>query len=132
MTPGKRKGSRCELDVRDYLRERGYSAERCYGAGRSDDIGDVRGLPGFVVEVKNQRELRFAEWVDETEVERVNAREPFGVLVVKRRMKPISDAYAVMPLRQLVDLVDELQRLRSHDPATHGISFHRMVDGMAG
>lgn len=109
MTPGKRKGSRFELDVRDYLRDRGYAAERCYGAGRSDDIGDVRGLPGFVIEAKNQATLRFAEWMAETEVERVNAGEPFGVLVAKRRMQPVAESYAVMPLRQLVDIVDRLQ-----------------------
>jgi len=119
VTPGKRKGSRFELDVRDYLRERGYAAERCYGAGRSDDIGDVRGLPGFVIEAKNQREMRLAEWLTETEVERVNAGEPFGVLVAKRKMKTVADAYAVMPLRQLVDLVDELTRGRCEAAAMH-------------
>lgn len=112
MTPGKRKGSRFELDVRDYLRERGYAAERCYGAGRSDDIGDVRGLPGFVIEAKNQQAINLAGWADETESERVNAGEPFGALVVKRRLRPVDEAYAVMPLRQLVDLVDEVERLR--------------------
>lgn len=112
MTPQKRKGSRFELDLRDYLRGRGHNAERNYGAGRSDDIADIRGLPGFAIEAKNHREFRLSEWVDETEAERVNAGEPYGVLVVKRKMKSAAEAFAVMPFRQLVDIVDELQELQ--------------------
>ncbi len=61
MTGGsapKRKGSAFERDVVAYLREHGFpDAERAYGAGRPEDIGDVVGIPGVTVEVKNHARL---------------------------------------------------------------------------
>lgn len=116
--PSKVKGSRYELDLRDDTRAAGFPAvERCYGAGRTDDTGDLCGLPDFAVEAKNHREHRFAEWVDEAERERLNAGKRYGVVAVKRRGKPAADSFAVMPWHQLLEIEHELIRLRGMDGA---------------
>ena len=102
MTGGsspKRKGSAFERDVVHYLQEHGFpDAERAYGAGRPEDIGDVVGIPGVCCECKAHARLELAQWVDETERERLNARQPFGVVIAKRRGKSTDNAYVVMSL----------------------------------
>jgi hypothetical protein len=109
MTGGaasKRKGSQFERDVVTYLRGHGFRfAERSYGAGRPEDVGDIDGLPGFVLECKAHRSIDLAGWIDEAEHERLNARQPFGVVIAKRRNKSTGDAYAVMTLETFSRLV---------------------------
>jgi len=62
----KARGSAFERDVAQYLRDHGHRyVERAYGAGRSDDRGDLDGLPRWTVEVKACRALDLAGWCDE-------------------------------------------------------------------
>lgn len=130
-TPSKRKGDRFELDLRDTTRAAGFPAvERCYGAGRTDDVGDLCGLPDFAVEAKNHREHRLSEWVDETERERANSGKRYGVVAVKRKMRGADEAFAVMPWRSLLAIQHELARLRAFDLMMRGTSF--VVGGSAG
>jgi hypothetical protein len=102
MTGGsapKRKGSAFERDVVGYLREHGFpDAERAYGAGRPEDVGDIAGIPGVTVECKATKSIDLAGFVDEAEHERLNARQPVAVVVVKRRGKSTAQAYVVMDL----------------------------------
>jgi|ERR1039458_555272 hypothetical protein len=111
MTGGsapKRRGSAFERDIVAYLRGHGFPyAERSFGAGRPEDVGDIDGLPGFVIEAKAHRSLDLAGWVDEAETERVNARQPYAVVVAKRRNKPTGAAYVVMTLESFTRLVAE-------------------------
>jgi hypothetical protein len=81
----KRKGSAAELAVAKWLRRKGWlNAERSR-AGWQDDRGDIDGLPGVVIEVKNQKKMDIPGWLDELDVEMHNAKAWTGVLVVKRR-----------------------------------------------
>ena len=57
-TPAKRKGSQYERDVVKWLISMGYPcAERAYGAGRHDDVGDIDGIDGVVIECKNEKKF---------------------------------------------------------------------------
>ena len=109
MTGGsapKRRGSQFERDVVHYLQEHGFAdAERAYGAGRPEDIGDVVGIPGVTIECKAARSIDLAGFADEAERERLNARQPYGVAIVKRRNKPIGAAYVVLNLEAFTRLV---------------------------
>ena len=109
MTGGsapKRKGSAFERDVVHYLREHGFSdCERSYGAGRPDDTGDISGIPGVCIECKATRQIDLAGFVDEAERERLNAHQPYGVAIVKRRNKPTGAAYVVQTLESFSRLV---------------------------
>ena len=107
-SPQKRKGSQWERDVATYLKDNGFPfAERAYGAGRPQDVGDIDGLPGIVLEAKNCAKIELAAWMDEAATERANAWARYGVVIAKRRRKPVSDAYAIMPLSQLAQLLVE-------------------------
>lgn len=107
-SPQARKGSSFEREVAAFLNAHGFPyAERSYGAGRPQDVGDLDGVPGICFEVKNCSKLELAGWVDEAEGERINARALFGIVVAKRRRKPVADAYVVLPLAQMAALLVE-------------------------
>lgn len=96
-TASKRKGSQFERDLVRELRARGWDAERAYGAGRPDDVGDIAGLP-VVVEAKACKRFDLAGWCDEAEVEAENAGVEIGVVIAKAPRRPTEDAYVVMRL----------------------------------
>jgi hypothetical protein len=92
MNASKAKGTAAETAVVRFLRANGYPhAERRALAG-AQDRGDVAGIPGLMIEVKNEARLRLAEWLDEALTEagrKPHQVEGFGVGVVwhKRRGK---------------------------------------------
>jgi len=84
-------GTAAETAVVRALRTLGFPhAERRALAG-AYDLGDITGCPGLVWEVKggdaakNASDGLIADWLAETEQERVNAGAGVGVLVIQRR-----------------------------------------------
>ena len=67
-------------------------------------------MPGIVIEVKNQKRIDIPGWLDELEVEMVNARAWTGVLVIKRRGSTNPDDwYFVMPGHVWADLMRNIE-----------------------
>lgn len=108
-TASKRKGSEAERNVVKYLRRKGWgSAERAYGAGRPDDVGDISGLENVCIEVKNQKQMDLSGWLRELEVEKKNARATTGAVVHKKKgVADVAEWYATMPVAWWVDLLKE-------------------------
>lgn len=106
MNKPKRIGTAAETLVVDFLRLHGFRyAERRALAG-VNDCGDVTGLPGVVIEVKAHRELKLAEWMDETEAERANAGAELAACWHKRRGKGSpGDWYVTVTGAQFVALL---------------------------
>lgn len=85
MTPSKAKGSATERAIVTHLRAAGFpNAERRL-AGSAKDRGDIAGLIGVVIEVKNGARCDLAAWVDEAVMERLNDGAAVGVVWHKRR-----------------------------------------------
>ena len=85
MTASRAKGTAAETAVVGFLRDLAWPhAERRALHGNAD-TGDIAGLPGVVLEVKNAKRTELAAWLDELDAEIVNAHADTGVLVVKRR-----------------------------------------------
>lgn len=103
----KQKGTTFETAVATWLRGRfGLPIERRALAG-SADKGDIAGIPGVTIEVKNCAKTELAKWVDEVEVERRNARTPIGVVIHKRARKgDVGECYATMTVATLALLLD--------------------------
>jgi hypothetical protein len=97
-SPAKRKGTRWESAVRDFLREFPIlkHARRVAAEGRLD-IGDVHAWP-FCLQCKNQRSFDLAGWVRDAETQASQAEFPYGVAVVKAPGKGTERGYAVMSL----------------------------------
>ena len=103
----KAKGSAAERAVANWLADRDWpDAERRYDAGRHDDRGDIRGIPGVTVEVKNHQRLDLAGWVAELEQVMANAGHDLGFVVVKKRgTTDVGRWYAVLPVEVIARLL---------------------------
>ena len=109
--PNKIKGSAAERAVAAWLRENGYPYAERTRAGWTDDRGDIDGLPGVCIEVKNEKRIDLPQYLRELAREIENARADTGVVIVKRR--GISDAgqwYAVLPAGLWLALIKETGR----------------------
>lgn len=87
MSKGKAKGTAAETAILRWLQDNGILVVRNPPSGAKDK-GDLSILdPAVTIEVKNHRAMSLAEWVDEAEVERVNAGTDIGIVAHKRRLK---------------------------------------------
>ena len=108
MSASKQKGTAAETAVVRYLQANGFPySERRTLAGVNDK-GDIAGLPGVVLEVKNCKRMELAGWLDELEVEMKNAGAYIGAVVHKRRgTTDPGQWFATLPFSVLVDLLRE-------------------------
>lgn len=107
MSASKRKGTSFEVAVRDYLDSCDVDCIRLAPAGTNDQ-GDLL-VPAWdaILECKNTKAIDLAGAVDEARFEALNARRRFGIAIIKRRMHNVARAYAVIPLEDLVDLLEK-------------------------
>lgn len=108
--PSKTKGDRAELELARSLADlTGWPVRRRLGAGRSDDAGDLDGLPDTCAQVKAYRDITRAirETLDELPTQQANAGTTFGVGFVRR---PGGRWFAVLTLDQLATLLREATR----------------------
>jgi len=85
MSYARSKGSQAEREVVNACERAGLVyAERAPRWGAKDK-GDIVGIPGVVIEVKNRKEMALAQWVDEAQVEAGHANADLGIVVHKRR-----------------------------------------------
>lgn len=97
MSRERQRGTAWETECVNYLRSRGfYYAERRALSGARDK-GDLTGIPGVVVEAKNEARTDLAGWLREAHTERDNAEAEIGVVWFKRRGKTSAgDGYVLM------------------------------------
>ncbi len=106
MTASRRKGTRAETGVVEYLRTRGWRYAERRALNGAKDRGDIAGIPGVVIEVKNASRLELAEWVKEARVEALNDKAPVWFVCAKPngRGNP-ADWYAITTLKVMCDLL---------------------------
>lgn len=112
--PNKAKGTDHEVKVVQYLQDAGLWAARKVQTGWKDS-GDIDLGPGdFTLQAKNWKDTTSAlrEGIEGAEKQAAVAGTDYGVAVVKRARKPVSEAYVVMSLRMFRKLALELRRLR--------------------
>jgi len=106
--PAKAKGSQAERDSAALLRDAGFqNADREFGAGRSEDVGDIRNIPRTVIEVKAEKAFNPSGWLAEAESERINAGADYGIVFAKRPGKSMKDGYFIMRLEDGIALLRE-------------------------
>ncbi|MGW4388231.1 hypothetical protein [Streptomyces sp. NPDC004685] len=85
MSQSKAKGTKAETDVVRYLREAGFTQAERRTLNGTQDRGDIAGVPGVVIEVKNCARQELPGWVVEAERERDNDGATLGVVWHKKR-----------------------------------------------
>jgi len=107
MTNGPRKiGTAWESAVVNHLHVRGILTAERRALHGSRDIGDLTGLPGFLIGCKAERTIRLSTYMDELQVQRGNLVGGNGVLtaeIVKRRNAGPGRAYVVTELDDWID-----------------------------
>lgn len=91
----------------------------------SRDIGDVAGYYLHASECKAEKSITLSDYIAQANREAVNAGEPFGCAIVKRRMKGVQDGYVV---RDVATDVRLMNRLRDMEEALKDASFDRWFD----
>ena len=87
-SPQKRKGDAAELEIARILHDlTGWPVRRKLGAGRTDDEGDLEGIPDTVVQVANWADVNRAirQKPVEAEQQRHNAGATFAVTLIRLR-----------------------------------------------
>jgi hypothetical protein len=108
MSASKRKGTAWESSVVGYLRENGVPHAERRALNGSKDRGDIAGIPGVVIEAKNERRVELAAWLDEATTERDNDGAAIGVAWFKRRGKTSpGDAFVLMDGATLIKLLTD-------------------------
>src|SRR5690606_26084911 len=85
MSRAKDRGTRAETAVVHTLRAAGFVHAERRALNGNQDRGDIAGIPGLVIEVKNHARLALAEWAAEMETERDRDGARYGVVRHKRR-----------------------------------------------
>lgn len=85
LNAAKTRGTRAETAVVRTLRAAGFVHAERRALNGSQDRGDIAGIPGLVIEVKNHARLALAEWVAEMETERDRDGARYGVVWHKRK-----------------------------------------------
>jgi hypothetical protein len=99
------KGSQAERDVVKYLQQWFPYAERRL-AGATLDKGDISGINGVCIEIKNHAKLDLAGWLAELEIETKNSKAWTGTVIHKRKGKgDPAEWYATMPVAVWVELL---------------------------
>ena len=109
MSKEKAKGDQFERDVVRVLRANGHPyAERALRLGAHDDHGDIDGVPGFHIECRDRGRIELGAWMSLAAAEaRCIPSRPTPVLVIKRRMRPATDAYVVLELQEFARLITD-------------------------
>lgn len=100
------RGIRAEREVAARLAElTGWPVRRRLQEGRADDTGDLEGVPGWCLQVRNYTDAGRAirEGLPALVAQQENARAPFGALLVRR---PGGRWFAVVDLDHFADIVN--------------------------
>lgn len=112
MSAAKKKGTAAESAVVNYLRGAGFTQAERRSLNGSKDRGDVAGIPGVVLEVKNCARQDLAAWVQEAELERDNDNASLGAVWHKLRGKgDPADWFVTMSGQQFTFLLREFLQM---------------------
>lgn len=106
MSRSKAKGTAAETAAVLALHGLGFPyAERRALAG-AFDLGDITGTPGVCWEVKDAKTWKAAEWLRETEFERINAKADYGILIIKAPGVGYQNAHRWLTIMEMGAAVD--------------------------
>lgn len=121
MSAAKKKGTSAETAVVGYLRAQGFVQTERRALNGNNDRGDIAGIPGTVIEVKNCTRTELAAWIDEAELEGDNDGAQVAVVWHKRRGKgQPADWFVTMTGAQFTFLLREAMGMPALAPAEDG------------
>ena len=99
------KGATAERAVVAWLKQSFPYVDRRL-AGATLDKGDISGIPGVTIEIKNHAKMNIGGWTTELETEMSNDKAWTGVVLHKRKGKSdVGQWYCTMPASIWLDLL---------------------------
>ncbi len=75
------------------------------------DKGDISGIPGVTIEIKNHSRIDLAGWIAELETEMANDKAWTGTVIHKRKGKSdVGQWYATMPVSVWIELLRKVKK----------------------
>ena len=106
----KAKGSAAERAVVAYLKQWYPYVDRRL-AGATLDKGDISGIPGVTIEIKNHSRIDLVGWIAELETEMANDKAWTGTVIHKRKGKSdVGQWYATMPVSVWIELLRKVTK----------------------
>lgn len=106
MNASKAKGTKWESEIVRCLVAAGWPHAERRALNGAVDKGDISGIPGVVIEAKNENRVSLASWVDEAEAEGANAAAYVSVVWAHRKGKALAgDGYVIMTGHQFTELL---------------------------
>jgi Holliday junction resolvase len=98
MSASRAKGTAWESAIVTFLQNQGWPHAERRALNGAKDRGDiVTGVPGLIVEAKNEKRYQLGEWVNEANTEAANAGAELGVVWAHRKGKASAgDGYVIM------------------------------------
>jgi hypothetical protein len=110
VSKAKQKGTAAETAVVNYLKDKGRKHIERRSLNGSNDRGDIAGVPGVVIEVKNHARMELSQWLSELEVEMRNDKADTGVVIHKKKgTTDVGQWYATMPVDVWHKLLSEAE-----------------------
>jgi hypothetical protein len=108
VNKSKIKGTSAETAVVKWLIGKGRKHVERRALLGGNDRGDIAGLPGVVIEVKNVKAMDLSQWVKELAVEMKNDKADTGVVIHKKKgTTDVGQWYATMPADVWFKLLEE-------------------------
>ncbi len=108
MSASSEKGTKWAKKIVDYLIEQGWPHAEHRNKNGAKDRGDITGVVGAMIEAKNEKGYKLAEWSNEAEREKAEAKASVGVVWAHRVGKAsAADGYVIMSGAQFVQLLKE-------------------------
>lgn len=113
----KAKGYRGETEFVETAREFGYEAGRNGSVYGQKDRGDIHGIPGWVIQVKNVAVAEIPKFIADAAEQAVNAGVRLYCVALKLRGKHMREGVVMMPVRQWFEMLKETEELRADKEA---------------
>lgn len=108
MSKSKQKGTAAETAVVNWLKSKGRKHVERRALHGTNDRGDIAGIPGVVLEIKNHARMELSQWLSELEVEILNDKADTGVVIHKKKgTTDVGKWYATMPVEVWYELLSE-------------------------
>ena len=108
MSKSKQKGTSAETAVVNWLLSKGRKHVERRSLNGANDRGDIAGVPGVVLEVKNCVKIELSAWLKELEAEMINDKADTGVVIHKKKgTTDVGLWYATMPVGVWFKLIEK-------------------------
>ena len=106
--PSKQKGTAWENAVAKHLRANGYPEVFRLAPAGEHDAGDLGGISEVAFECRNRQRQELAKNIDDANSRARNKGARWGVAIMKRPRRPVSDAYVLLDMATFLDLLAEV------------------------